>query len=65
MYGRLVKSFVTFYKRMMNARPNSSSLARKLPRMTSTDKVRKIKDEDLELVSKSVLKTIPIKVIRI
>ena len=27
-YSRLVKSFVTFYKRMANARPNSSSFAR-------------------------------------
>ena len=53
------------YKRMMNARPNSSSLVRRLPRVASTDKVRKVKDEDLELVSNSILKIIPRRVIRI
>ena len=65
VYDRFVKSFVTSYKRMVNARPNSSLLARRLPRVTSTDKVRNVKDEDLELVSKSDLKTIPRRVIRI
>ena len=58
-YSRLMKSFVISYKRMVNARPNSSSLAWRLPRVASTDKVRKVKDEDLEFVSKSILKTIP------
>ena len=66
-YGKLVKYFVTSYKKkkMVNAIPNSSSLAQKLPRVTSTDKVKKVKDEDLELISKYVLKTIPRKMIRI
>ena len=47
-YSRLMKSFVTSYKRMVNARLNSSLLAQRLPRVASTDKVRKVKDEDLE-----------------
>ena len=64
-YTRLMKSFVTSYKRMVNARPNSSSFAQRLPIMASIDKVRKVKDEDLELVSKSILKTIPRRIIRI
>ena len=64
-YSRLMKSFVISYKRMVNARPNSSSLARRRPIVASTDKVRKVKDEDLELVSKSVLKKIPRRIIRI
>ena len=64
-YSRLVKSFITSYKMMVNARPNSSSLAQRLPKVASTEKVRKVKDEDLELVSKSILKTIPRKIIRI
>ena len=63
VYNRLVKSFVTSYKRMVNARSNSLSFARRLLRVASIDKVRKVKDEDLELVSKSVLKTIPMRVI--
>ena len=50
---------------MLNARPNASSLARRLPKMASTDKVRKVKDDDLELVSKSILKKIPRKIVRI
>ena len=56
VYSKLVKSFVTSYKNMVNAGPNSSSLARRLLKVTSTDKVRKVKDENLELVSESVLK---------
>ena len=64
-YSRLVKSFVTSYKRMVNTRLNSLSLARRLPRVTSTDKVRRVEDKDLELVSKSILETIPRRVIRI
>ena len=62
-YNKLMKSFVTSYKRMVNVRPNSSLLDRRLLIVASTDKVRKVKDEDLELVSKSVLKTIPMRVI--
>ena len=64
-YSRLVKFFVTFYKRMVSVRPNSSPFAQKLPRVASIDKVRKVKDEDLELVSKYVLKTIQRKIVRI
>ena len=65
VYSRLVKSFVTSYKRMVNAKPNASSFARRLPKVVFTDKVRKVKDEDLELVSKFVLKSIPMRIIRI
>ena len=50
---------------MVNARPNSSSLAQRLLKVASTEKVRKVKDEDLELVSKSILKTIPMKIVKI
>ena len=64
-YSRLMKSFVTSYKRIVNAKPNSLSLAPRLPRVESIDKVKKVKNEDLELVSKSVLKIIPRRVIRI
>ena len=64
-YNILVKSFITTYKRMINARPNSSSLAHKLPKVASTNKVRKVADEDLELGSKSVLKSILRKIVRI
>ena len=65
VYSRLVKSFVTFYKRMVNARLNSSLLARRLPKVTSTDKVKKVNDKNLELVFKSVMKTIPRKIVKI
>ena len=64
-YSKLVKSFITTYKKMINARPNSSSLAHRLPKVASTNKVRKVKDEDLELVSKSILKSIPRKIIKV
>ena len=64
-YSRLMKSFITSYKGMVNVRPNSSLLAQTLPRVASIDKIRKVKDEDLELISKSILKTIPRKIVRI
>ena len=64
-YSRLVKSFITTYKRMEKARPNALSLARRVPKVASKNKVRKVKDEDLELFSKFVLKSIPKKIIKI
>ena len=57
-YSRLVKFFITTYKKMKNARPNALSLARKVPKVASRNKVKKVKDEDLKLVSKSMLKSI-------
>ena len=32
-YRRLMKSFMTSYKRIMNARPNALSLAQRLPKV--------------------------------
>ena len=64
-YSRLTKSFVTSYKMMVNAKPNASSLSQRLSKVAHTDKVRKGNDEDLELVFKSILKTIPRKIVRI
>ena len=46
-------------------RSNASSLARKLPKVASTDKVRKVNDKNLELVFKSVMKIIPRKIVKI
>ena len=50
---------------MVNARPNALSLAHRLLKVASTNKVRKVTDKDLELVSKSILKSIPRKIVRI
>ena len=64
-YSRLVKSFLTTYKRMENTRPNASSLPRRVPKVESENKVRKVTDGNLELISKTILKSIPKRIIRI
>ena len=64
-HSRLVKSFITTYKRMENVIPTASSLARRVPKVAAENKVRKVKDEDLELGSKFMLKSIPRRIIRI
>ena len=64
-YSRLVKFFITTYKRIVNARPNASSLALRLPKVASVDKVRKVINEDLQLVCKSILKSIPRMIVQI
>ena len=64
-YSKLVKSFIITYKKMVNTRLNASSLALKLPKVASTDKVKKVTNEDFELIFKSVLKSIPMKIVRI
>ena len=60
-----MKSFTTTYKRMVNTKPNASSLALRLPKVASTDKVIKVIDEGLELVFKYVLMSILRKIVRI
>ena len=64
-YSRLLESFITTYKSMSNAKPNTSSLARKVPKVAFKNKVRKVTNEYLELISKSIIKSIPRKIIRI
>ena len=51
-YSRLLESFITTYKSMSNAKPNASSLAHKVPKVAFKNKVRKVTNEYLELVSK-------------